>query len=71
MKLFTILCGASGSQKFKVTAHKPEILIFQSVYNIAAQFHRLYPCFQGPAHQQEILMFMSGLLGFLTYRAPG
>ena len=71
--------------------HTPGILKSQSVYNIANQFQRLYPCFQGPGipqnysslcvmqggwqkskmatHQQELLMMVSGQLGFLTYRA--
>ena len=88
---FSILCNANGYQQFKMADHKPEILISQSVCNIAAQFQRLYPCFQGPeiqrnysllcvmqaegrnprwaTHQQEILMFVSRHLGFLTYRA--
>ena len=40
MKLLSILCGASGSQKSKMAAHKDEALISQLVYNIAAQFQR-------------------------------
>ena len=44
MKLFTILCGSSGSQKSKMVAHKPEILISQLVYNITAEFQRQLPC---------------------------
>ena len=50
---FLILCNASGYQQSKKADHKPEILISQSVYNIAAQFQRLYPCFQGPEIQQN------------------
>ena len=41
------LCNASRYQQSKMADHKPEILISRSVYNIAAQFQRLYPCFQG------------------------
>ena len=44
--LFFILCGASESQKSKMAAHKPEILISQHVYNIAEKFQRQHPCFQ-------------------------
>ena len=47
IKLLLILYYASGSQKSKMAAHKPEILISQPVYNITAQFQRLYPCFRG------------------------
>ena len=36
--LFSILCNGSGSQKSKMAAHKPEILISQPVYNITAKF---------------------------------
>ena len=46
MKLFYILCGASGSHKSKMAVLKEEILISQHLYNIAAKFQRLYPCFQ-------------------------
>ena len=46
MEIFFILCDASGSQKSKMADHTPEKLISQSVYDIAAQFQRLYPCFQ-------------------------
>ena len=46
MKLFLILCYASGSHKSKMAAHKPEILISQPVHNVAAKFQRLYSCFQ-------------------------
>ena len=35
MKLYTIWCGASGSQKSKMAVLKEEILISQHVYNIA------------------------------------
>ena len=38
MKLFTILCGSSGSQKSKMAVLKEEILISQHIYNIAAKF---------------------------------
>ena len=37
--------------------HKPEMFISQSVYNIAAQFQRLYPCFQGPQIQRNYSSF--------------
>ena len=47
MKLFTILCGASGSQKSKMAVFKEEILISQHVYNIAAKFQRQHSYFQG------------------------
>ena len=36
MKMFSILCGASGSLKSKMAVYKPEILISQPVYKIAA-----------------------------------
>ena len=38
IKLLSILCGASGSSKSKMSAHKQEIRINQPVYKIAAQF---------------------------------
>ena len=47
MKLFSILCNASGYQKSKMVAYKPEVLISQAVYIIAERFQRQYPCFQG------------------------
>ena len=47
MKLFTILCGASGSHASKMAVLKEEILIYQHVYNIAAKFQRQHSCFQG------------------------
>ena len=47
MKLFSSLCGASGSQKSKMAVLKEEILISQHVYNIAEKFQRQHPCFQG------------------------
>ena len=40
MKIFSILCDTSGSQKSKMAAHKPEILISQPVYNITAKFKK-------------------------------
>ena len=53
MKIFLILCDATGSQKSKMADHKPEILISKSVCNITAQFQQLYPCFQGPEIQRN------------------
>ena len=47
MKLFSILCGASGSQKSKMAVLKKEILISQPVSNITEKFQRLNICFQG------------------------
>ena len=38
MQLFSVLCGAKQSKKSEMATHKPEILISQPVYNIAAQF---------------------------------
>ena len=38
MKLFPILCDASGGQKSKMAAHKQAILISQPAYKITAQF---------------------------------
>ena len=40
MKIFPILCDTSRSQKFKMVAHKSEILISQPVYNINAKFQK-------------------------------
>ena len=37
MKLFPILCYASGSWKSKMAASKEEILIIQHVYNIVSK----------------------------------
>ena len=48
---FPTSCNASRHQQFKMAGHKPEILISQSVYNIAAQFQRLFLCFWGPGIQ--------------------
>ena len=45
MKLFTILCGTSVSQKSKMAVLKEEILISQLVYNVAAKFQRQHLCF--------------------------
>ena len=45
MKLFSILCSASGSQKYKMAVLKEEILISQHVYNIAVKFQ--HPSFEG------------------------
>ena len=42
---FFILFDTSRSQNFKMAAHKPEVLIFQPLYNVAAKFQRQYPCF--------------------------
>ena len=57
IKLLLILYYASGSQKFKMAVHKPEILISQPVYNITAPFQRLYPCFRGPGiHSSYVLI---------------
>ena len=47
MKLFSILCGASGSQKSKMAVLKEDFLISQHVYNIAANFQLQNSCFQG------------------------
>ena len=47
MKLFSLLCDASGSQKSKMAGSQTEILISQLVHNVATKFQRLYPCFQG------------------------
>ena len=47
MKIFSIQCDASGSQKSKMAAHKPEILISHPVCNITAKFQKQLPCFQG------------------------
>ena len=45
-ELFSILRDASGSQKSKMSAHEPEILVSQHVYNIvAAQLQRQIPKF--------------------------
>ena len=33
MKIFSILCDAGGSQKFKMAAHKPEMLISRTVFH--------------------------------------
>ena len=51
MKTFPILCDASGSQKSKMAARKPEILISQLVYNIAEKFQRRHQCFRGQGIQ--------------------
>ena len=47
IKLFSMLYGASGSQKSKIAVIKEEILISQHVYNIAEKFQRQLPCFKG------------------------
>ena len=47
MKLFSILCCPSRSQKSKMAVFKEEILISQHVYNIAAKFQQQNSCFQG------------------------
>ena len=47
MKLFSLLCKASRSQKSKMATHKQRKLICQLVYNVAAQFHRLQTCIFG------------------------
>ena len=57
MKLFLILCYASGSHKSKMAAHKPEILISQPVHNVAAKFQRLYSCFQGSGIQWSFSLY--------------
>ena len=44
-QLFSLLCYASKSRKFKMAAHKHGILISQLVYRVAAQFQWPYPCF--------------------------
>ena len=46
MKLYSILWGASGSQKSKMAVLKEEILISLHVYNIIEKFQRLNICFQ-------------------------
>ena len=53
MKLFWILCYAIRSQKSKMAAHKPEILISQPVHNVAAKFQRLYSYFQNLGIQRN------------------
>ena len=50
-ELLLILCNASGRQQNKITVKKPEILIYQFVYNLATEFQRLYPYFQGSGIQ--------------------
>ena len=46
-KLFSILCGTSGSKYSKMAVLKEEILISQHIYNIADKLQRQNPCFQG------------------------
>ena len=53
---FPTSCNASRHQQSKMAGHKPEILISQSVYNIAAQFQRLYLCFWGPGIQWSYML---------------
>ena len=48
--------NANGYQQSKMSDHKPEILISQSVHKIADQFQRLYPCFQGPEIQRNFFL---------------
>ena len=50
---FPILFNASLYQQSKMADPKPKILISQSVYNIAVQFQRLYPCFRGQEIQRN------------------
>ena len=45
MELYSILCGASESQKSKMAAVKEEELISQHVYIIAVTFQRHLTCF--------------------------
>ena len=48
MNIFPILFDANGSQKSEMAAHKPEILISQSVYNIGEKCQSQNSCFQSP-----------------------
>ena len=47
IKLFSILCDASGDQKSKMVAHTLKILTTQLVYNVTAKFLLLNIFFQG------------------------
>ena len=46
-------CNTSRHQQSKMAGNKPEILISQPVYNIAAQFQRLFLRFWGPGIQRS------------------
>ena len=58
MKLFSLLCDASGSHKSKIAAYKPEIIISQLVHNVAAKFQGYIHVFKVQEFNEAILFIV-------------
>ena len=56
MTLFSILRNASRKSKSKMAAYKPEILTYQPVYNVAAQFQSQYSMFSRAKNSMKLFL---------------